>query len=113
MELKVIVRLFNNNERCFGPGVADLLERVREQNSLRAAAQSMHMAYSKAWRIVRGAEAAFGCKLLTSTIGGPHGGGAVLTADAEKILDTYRSMEADLDERAQAEFRKKFASYLS
>ena len=43
-------------ERCFGPGVAALLEGVEEKRSLRAAAISMEMAYSKAWRILRRAE---------------------------------------------------------
>ena len=46
----------------------------------------MGMAYSKAWRIVRSAEEALGCKLLDSTIGGRHGGGAALTEEAEALL---------------------------
>ena len=58
MELKLTLRLLTNEERIFGPGVAELLERVREHHSLRSAAASMEMAYSKAWRIVRAAPAA-------------------------------------------------------
>lgn len=64
MELKLTLRLLTNGERIFGPGVAELLERVREHHSLRSAAASMEMAYSKAWRIVRAAEEGMGCKLL-------------------------------------------------
>ena len=76
------IRLFtDDNQRCFGPGIATLLERVREHRSLRAAASSMEMAYSKAWRIIRTAEEVFGCKMLRSTTGGRHGGGAVLTPE--------------------------------
>ena len=87
LHLKLTVRLFtDDNQRCFGPGIATLLERVREHRSLRAAAASMEMAYSKAWRIIRTAEDVFGCKLLESTIGGQHGGGAVLTPEAERLL---------------------------
>ena len=41
------VRLFSD-EKCFGPGVAQLLHRVQELHSLRAAAMSIGMAYSKA-----------------------------------------------------------------
>ena len=52
MELKLTPRFLQNGQRFFGPGVAELLERVREHRSLRAAAASMEMAYSKAWRIV-------------------------------------------------------------
>ena len=48
MELKLTLRLLTNEERIFGPGVAELLERVQEHHSLRSAAASMEMAYSKA-----------------------------------------------------------------
>lgn len=71
MELKLTLRLLTNEERIFGPGVAELLERVQEHHSLRSAAASMEMAYSKAWRIVRAAEEGMGCKLLSSSTGGP------------------------------------------
>ena len=76
MELKLTPRFLQNGQRFFGPGVAELLERVREHRSLRAAAASMEMAYSKAWRIIHEAEEGFGFRLLDSTIGGRHGGGA-------------------------------------
>ena len=75
LHLKLTIRLYtDDNRRCFGPGIATLLERVREHRSLRAAAASMEMAYSKAWRIIRTAEEVFGCKMLDSTTGGRHGG---------------------------------------
>ena len=43
MELKLTLRLLTNEERIFGPGVAELLERVQEHHSLRSAAASMEM----------------------------------------------------------------------
>ena len=64
MELKLTPRFLQNGQRFFGPGVAELLERVREHRSLRAAAASMEMAYSKAWRIIHEAEEGFGFRLL-------------------------------------------------
>ena len=77
LHLKVTLRIYSDDDqRCFGPGIATLLQRVREHHSLRAGAASMEMAYSKAWRIIRTAETVFGCKLLSSTIGGAHGGDA-------------------------------------
>ena len=57
------IRLFKD-EKCFGPGIAQLLERVEEHRSLRAAAQSMEMAYSKAWTMVRRCESELGFRLL-------------------------------------------------
>ena len=111
--LKVTLRLEDGQrQRRFGPGVAALLQRVQEYHSLRAAAGSMGMAYSKAWRILRTAEDAFGCKLLDSTIGGRHGGGAVLTAEAEKLLSAYQALQADVEAYSQEQFRLRFGAWL-
>ena len=112
LHLKLTIRLFtDDNQRCFGPGIATLLERVREHRSLRAAAVSMEMAYSKAWRIIRTAEDVFGCKLLESTVGGQHGGGAVLTPVAERILAAYRHYQADVDQYARGKFDEAFGFF--
>ena len=112
LHLKLTVRLYSDdNQRCFGPGIATLLERVREHRSLRAAALSMEMAYSKAWLIIRTAEDVFGCKLLDSTIGGQHGGGAVLTSEAERLLGVYRAYQADVEAYARGRFDEAFDSF--
>lgn len=108
MELKVTPRFLRNGQRFFGPGVAELLERVREHRSLRAAAASMEMAYSKAWRIIHEAEEGFGFRLLDSTIGGRHGGGASLTPEAERLLADYRRFETDIFAYSQARFQEIF-----
>ena len=97
LRLKLTIRLYAGEDlRCFGPGVATLLRRVQEHRSLRAAAASMEMAYSKAWRIIRTAEEVFGCKLLVSSTGGVHGGGAVLTPEAVRLVDAYEAYTADV-----------------
>ena len=112
LHLKLTVRLYtDDNQRCFGPGIATLLERVREHKSLRSAAASMEMAYSKAWRIIRTAEGVFGCKLLDSTIGGRHGGGAVLTPQAERLLAAYNDYVAEVKAFAEEKFDQHFWFY--
>ena len=112
LHLKLTIRLYtDDNRRCFGPGIATLLERVREHRSLRAAASPMEMAYSKAWRIIRTAEEVFGCKMLDSTTGGRHGGGAVLTPEAERLLTAYRAYQADVERYARENFQKSFGFY--
>lgn len=91
------IRLYTE-DKCFGPGIAALLSQVRELHSLRSAAQSMGMAYSKAWKILRQCEAGLGFRLLFSTTGGKGGGGAVLTPEGEQLLTAYerycQAMEA-------------------
>ena len=114
LHLKLTIRLFtDDHDRCFGPGIATLLHRVEEHRSLRAAAASMDMAYSKAWRIIRTAEEVFGCKLLSSTIGGQHGGGAVLTEEARRLLDAYDACYADVRRYSEARFDAAFGFYRS
>ncbi|WP_300757310.1 winged helix-turn-helix domain-containing protein [uncultured Oscillibacter sp.] len=109
LRLAVTLRLLDGEgQRRFGPGVAALLEEVREKRSLRAAAGSMGMAYSKAWRIVRTAEDALGYKLLDSTIGGRHGGGAALTEEAEALLAAYQALREEVDAFAQKRFQERF-----
>ena len=85
LHANLTVRIFTDR-KCFGPGVAELLRRVRELHSLRAAAMSMNMAYSKAWTVLRTAQEGLGVKLLRSSTGGRNGGGATLTAEGERLL---------------------------
>ena len=79
------VRLFAG-EKCFGPGVAQLLRHVQEFHSLRSAAKAMNMAYSKAWTIVKSSERILGVQLLHTSVGGRSGGGAQLTEEAVRLL---------------------------
>ena len=79
--------LGDDGHRVFGPGPVDLLERVGELGSLRAAAMEMGMAYTKATRLVRDAERAFGFSLTERTVGGTGGGGSRLTPEALDLIE--------------------------
>ena len=84
----ISIRLFTD-QKCFGPGIAELLHRVDEHHSLRAAAKSMKMAYSKAWSIRKSSENSLGVRLLLSSTGGIEGGGAKLTDEGRRIMEAY------------------------
>ena len=43
-------------EKAFGPGMVMLLREVERTGSLQKAAKAMNMAYSKAWKMLKGAE---------------------------------------------------------
>jgi molybdate transport repressor ModE-like protein len=91
------VRLFTpGGEKCFGPGIADVLERIERHGSLRKAAGEMNMAYSRAWQLVRACEAALGFELIERAVGGHAGGGSRLTPRGAKLLADYRGLEARL-----------------
>lgn len=108
LHVNLSVRLFTDR-KCFGPGIAQLLHRVEELHSLRAAALSMEMAYSKAWKIVRNAEEGLGYPLLNSTTGGKNGGGADLTPEAKRLLAAYDDYCRELRAWADQRFRETFA----
>ena len=103
----ISIRLFRE-EKCFGPGVAQLLHRVQEHHSLRGAAISMEMAYSKAWTIIRRCEQQLGYPLLTLSTGGKGGGGASLTPEAITLLETYDRYCKRLQSAALDLFREEF-----
>lgn len=111
-ELHVVIscRMFTD-QKCFGPGVVQLLKRVDELHSLRAAAMSISMAYSKAWTVVRNAEDGLGFHLLTSTAGGKHGGGAALTDEARQMMRAYDEYCAKLRAYGETLFEQTFAFY--
>lgn len=74
---------------AFGKGVVELCRRVDRLGSLNKAAKDMGMSYSKAWRIMKGAEDGFGIELLVRN--GPKG--SVLTEDARKLVEAYDRAE--------------------
>lgn len=86
----------------FGRGIANLCLGVREMGSLNAAAKSMGMAYSKAWRIIKETEAALGIQLLNRD--GAHG--STLTEEGDKILDSYLELDARMNALAEKELAK-------
>lgn len=104
------VRIFTD-QKCFGPGVAQLLRYVDELHSLRAAALAMSMAYSKAWTVIHNAETGLGFKLLSSVTGGKNGGGAVLTEEARKMISAYEEYCEKLHAFGDALFEQTFAFY--
>lgn len=105
---KVTLQLFTD-EKSFGPGVALLLEKIKEKNSIRKAAFDIGMSYSKAWTIIRRAEKNLGIELLVSKTGGADGGGATLTEDGERMLKAFRECEKELFEFADSKFDEYFS----
>ena len=81
----------------FGRGIASLCLGVRETGSLNAAAKGMGMAYSKAWRIMKQTEEAFGFNLINRD--GAHG--STLTKDGTLLLSAFEQLERDISTYAE------------
>lgn len=81
----------DEGQKFFGEGPCRLLRSIEETGSLRAAALSMEMAYSKAMRLLKNAEKALGFPLTMRTTGGSGGGGSVLTPEGKEWLSRYEA----------------------
>lgn len=90
----------HTRERFFGPGICELLERIRETGSIQAAAAAMEMSYTKAWKILNRAEREMGVHLIARQSGGRKGGSSTLTEAGERAIRDFREMEAKLSEAA-------------
>ena len=81
----------DQGRKFFGEGPARLLRGIEEKGSLRAAALSMEMAYTKALSIVKNAEEILGFPLLVRSTGGKFGGGSKLTDEGKEWLERYEA----------------------
>ena len=88
-------------DRFFGPGVCELLERIRETGSIQAAAARMELSYTKAWKILNRAEEELGTSLITRVSGGRNGGSSTLTRAGEDTVREFREMETKLSAYAE------------
>jgi len=97
------VFLHEHGEPFFGPGVFDLLVLVEASGSLRKAAQSLGMAYSKAWRVLGQAEDHLGLELLHR-----QAGGSALTGDGRELVTRFRALIDEADADLQRLYQKHF-----
>lgn len=110
--MKPYVRTYlvdDKGERSFGAGPAELLRRIREYGSLRAASQSMGMAYTKALALVKNAESALGHPLTRRVVGGAGGGGSTPTPEADALLDAYERWTSVVEATAAVHYASVFA----
>ena len=103
-----ITFLDDHGEKFFGEGPAQLLLGLEKSGSLRAAAQAMDMAYTKALKLVNHAETVLGFPLISRTTGGKSGGGSVLTSEGKKWLTRYEAYRDACIRENQRLYREHF-----
>lgn len=107
MHAKIRVTIYNDYEydaRGFGRGIVLLLDNIEKTGSIKKAAGSMGMAYSKAWKILNAVEKEFGIKLLERD---GHRGSS-LSPQARQLLDAYKAVLDEIDEAADYAFKRHF-----
>lgn len=108
MELGWKVWLKSDEKKIFGRGPRNLLIKVEEFGSLRKAAASMNMSYSKAWNIISNLEKNLEFEILNKYVGGIDGGGSTLTDEARELIKKYDEFERDVEENVKKIYGKYF-----
>src|SRR5262245_41891170 len=99
------LRLILRKGVAFGPGKADLLERIRDTGSIAAAGRQMKMSYTRAWSLVSAMNREFSTPLVRSAKGGAARGGAELTPLGIEVLVLYRRMQSASQRAVAADLR--------
>ena len=108
LNCNLTIRLFKG-EKMFGPGIALLLRNIERTGSLLKAAESMNMAYSKAWSMIKEIEKHWGFQLTYRDVGGQNGGGSTLTPEGRYLLERYESFAEEVRDKTEESFKKYFS----
>lgn len=103
-----IVFLDDNNDKFFGEGPCMLLKKVEETGSLRSAAISLGMSYSKAMKLLKRAEKALGFPLTLRQVGGKSGGGSILTDECKEWIEKYETYRDECIKANELIYNKHF-----
>jgi molybdate transport system regulatory protein len=91
----------------FGKGAATLLHGIEDNGSLNKTAKNLHMAYSKAWSMIKKVEEGLGFQLIDR-----YGArGSKLTDDGREFLKLYDAYEKKIETYAEKSFREIFKDF--
>lgn len=76
---------------------ADLLEQIGVCGSLSEAARRLRFSYRRAWMLLDGVNRRWPRPLVITATGGKRGGGATLTELGRHVVQTYRSLQVQLE----------------
>lgn len=94
-QLKGRLWLEKDGDTYLSWGRVVLLERIAEHKSVSAAAKSMEMSFSHAWKLVESMNALADQPLVIKQSGGKGGGGAWLTEHGEEAVKRFWALVED------------------
>ncbi len=108
MELIAKLMIKENDQVFLGPGVRELLALIESEKSVKDASRKMELSYSKAWTIIRNAEAGANIQLVKRSHGGHSGGSSELTDEGKNLLERYLAFEREAGLLLSECFRRHF-----
>ncbi|MBU0992513.1 MAG: LysR family transcriptional regulator [Proteobacteria bacterium] len=96
----------------FGLGRFRILSTIEKCGSINAAAKELKMGYRAIWGKIKTTEEALGQPLLVRNTGGAAGGGSALTPLAKSLLNRFRLIHGQVNDKADEFFDEKFAPRL-
>lgn len=108
MDVSWKVWLSNENTKVFGKGPKELLININEFGSIRKAAEEMNLSYSKALRLIKTIETEMNFSVLERQVGGPSGGGSVLTKEAKDLIEKFDTFENKVEAMIKKIYEETF-----
>lgn len=102
MPARLTLRVDLGPGQSVGPGKIRLLEAVAESGSISSAGRDLGMSYRRAWMLIEQMNQTFRRKVVTTQLGGSHGGGARLTPFGTELVKRYRAIEEKASSAAKA-----------
>ena len=97
-----------NGKVVFGLGRYRILNAIRQQKSLQAAAKELKMGYRALWGRIKASEERLGKTLVVR-----DGRGSKLTPYALNFMDQFEQMHAHILDESNKAFSKMFTKYLN
>ncbi|MBK9130427.1 MAG: TOBE domain-containing protein [Gammaproteobacteria bacterium] len=92
-QLKGDVFLLTGNKQSFASTQIELLKAIHDCGSISKAAKAIGISYKTAWDRIDAMNNMSSQPLVTRSAGGAHGGGTVVTALGQRILEGFQSLQ--------------------
>lgn len=90
VQIKATLRVFNGEDKLFGPGKLELLQFIQETGSISQAAKKMGLSYKKAWDMVNSLNQLCNKPIIQAQTGGSKGGKTVLTPEGLELMEAFQ-----------------------
>ncbi|WP_269004272.1 winged helix-turn-helix domain-containing protein [Aquirufa ecclesiirivi] len=98
VQIKATLRVFNGEDKLFGPGKLELLQFIQETGSISQAAKKMGLSYKKAWEMVNSLNQLCKSPIVQAQTGGIKGGKTVLTPEGLELMEAFGVLQMNFQQ---------------